>query len=243
MGPLNNFDAFEFENLLSNVRRALLATKEPSIQGLDVLTRFVMIPVINEYFGTSSALNDLLGVVPEEKIVGTAAFGEHSWALSKKIHEQELPIDSNTIESAILQLDSTTVNCETLYFARAIRQSFEVSCAACDLPQSCCNLKSLCYAKKHKSNRVDYHICFSESQEADTCGDIVCFAMVSNKIFAVIEQFETVVHSMSEELFGTYDKFYYTTGLHPKSISIIPLSYIVHKCDMVTIKEKKTWFY
>ena len=231
LGPMHNFDTFEFENLLSNVRRALLATREPSIQGLEVLKRFVMIPVINEYFGTRSALEDVLGIVPEVQVLGKAAIREN------------VPIETVDIYKAVFLLDSSIVNCEIEFYGSAVRKQNSISYNAVDKNQSFSNLKGTLYNKRKHGNRVDYHVCYDLHTDSPYCADILCFVLISGQVYIIVEQYETKVHHMSEELIGFHDKFFFTTPSKPGSMNIVPLSFIDHKCDLYKNKEKKTWFY
>lgn len=243
LGPMHNFDTFEFENLLSNVRRALLSTKEPSIQGLDVLKRFVMIPVINEYFGTKSALEDVLGIVPEVQVIGKAAMGGHIWALYKKVADDKVSISRENVYHAILSLDASVSDCSLEFYASAIRKSSS-TISGSDVNQSCTNLKSTLYTKSKHGNRVDFHVCYDLHTNSPCCGDVVCFVLISGQVYAIVEQYETIVHNMSDELHGIHNKFYFTTPSEPISLNIVPLSYINHKCDLYKhSKNEKTWFY
>lgn len=241
LGPLTNFDTFQFENLLSTIRRALLSTKKPEIQGLHILKKTVMIPVMNEVFGTQSAMDDFMNIKSQQLITAKAANGSHVWSVSTVIYEIQEKLSIQQVISTFRQHFPQQQFEQVLFFASAKRIAFEGNQTSNDFGQSCTYLKGSWDPSTRKKSRFDMHVCVNNGTRF--CADINCFVLYNKQIWCLVDTFESQVHDLSEQLNGIHEKYYFTSPLQPSTKAIVALGSIEHKCNVLGRNTHKVWFY
>jgi len=250
LGPLSMCDTFQLENLLSKVRRNMHSTVAPEIQGFQLLLTNVTVPIIDEHLKRtypemyklqestlSSAIDVLMRVEKQEQEWHEAYLGKYLWSLQKPCN------CAPTVVTSLKMFFSTDF--EIQGYSKAYRKDMIVQATAYDSDQSCTMLSSLSNNPSIRSSRIDCNVLVKYSNNYFV-GEIVNFVLVKQhkqtSVFVAINRFDTTSHFYSTDL-NEYSKCYFTTATtHSQSI-VIPLSCVLHKCDVLTTKKGLTWFH
>ena len=241
-GLLSDLNTFQFENLLSLIRRNHHSKLNPQVQAMHILKKNVILPVLDEKLqdidpsfnnSHSSIIDVVLNISHQNTPFYRAAKGEFLWKCLFEIDFTNISISKVQLLQIIsVFLDnSVSQQSDVKAFAKVMRKDMIVNENAIDKSQLCTVLKSSISKKTKNESRYDFHV-LVENNPLTFVGDIECFFLVHEQVYCLVHDFETTIVDYSKDLVSFFDKYYFKTPLLPKGKKIVPLGQIFAKCDV-----------
>lgn len=120
-----------------------------------------------------------------------------------------------------------------------------------DFKQTCTMILSLSAKRFERQSRYDYNVIvnYNENFFPAIIDSIICTSFLQKKetkktLFVKVLLFQASAHICSQEMANISPLFYYKTISKHFATAVLPLSAVIHKCNVYKESENKwVWFY